>query len=94
MDNQAIIDQLKTILAQDMDLNLRREQIDDSVSFLDDGLSLDSISLAEFIDLLETRFAIRIHDEDLDSRSFGSLAGVVALVRRRLDAPVAEESLP
>lgn len=76
---------VKTILVEDMDLNLSPDQVGETVSFLDDGLALDSISLAEFIDVIENRFSIRIQDEDLDSRTFASMDSVVALIGKRLE---------
>lgn len=84
MEHLQIIDRLKTILADEMDLNLKRSEIGDAVSLLDDGLALDSITLAEFIDIIEKRFSIRIRDEDLDMRRFASLGSVVALIHERL----------
>ncbi len=84
MEKNEIAARLKTILAEDMDLNLTRDHIEDVVSFLDDGLALDSISLAEFIDIIEKRFSIQIHDEDMDTRTFASFESVAALIGKRL----------
>jgi acyl carrier protein len=85
MDKPQIVETLKRIIAEDLDLNVSYEQIADEVSFLEDGLALDSISLAEFIDHVEQRFSIRILDEDLDTATFKSLGSVVSLVQRRSD---------
>lgn len=84
MDKQQIIAILKQIIVEDLDLNLSYEQVGDEASFLEDGLALDSISMAEFIDHLERRFSIRILDEDLDTATFKSLGSVVSLVQKRL----------
>jgi acyl carrier protein len=84
MDNQQIIEILKLILVEDLDLNVSYEQVGDEASFLEDGLALDSISMAEFIDHVERRFSIRILDEDLETATFKSMGSVVSLVRRRL----------
>lgn len=93
MEQKEINDRLKKILVEDMDLNLVHSQIGDVVSLLDDGLALDSISLAEFIDIIEKRFSIQIRDEDLDTRTFASLDSVVTLIRKRLaDKPI--EAMP
>ncbi len=93
MDKPQIIDIVKKILAEDLDLNISYEQIEDEASFLEDGLALDSISMAEFIDHVERRFSIRILDEDLDTATFKSLGSVVSLIQKRLAdrRPVAEE---
>ncbi|MEI2431567.1 phosphopantetheine-binding protein [Lysobacter yananisis] len=84
MDKSRVIDILKQIIAEDLDLNIGYDQVDDAASFLEDGLALDSISMAEFINLLERRFQIRILDEDLESATFQSLDNVAALVQKRL----------
>ncbi|MBA3487209.1 MAG: hypothetical protein H0T88_08485 [Lysobacter sp.] len=83
MDKPQIIDIVKKILAEDLDLNISYEQIGDEASFLEDGLALDSISMAEFIDHVERRFSIRILDEDLDTATFKSLGSVVSLIQKR-----------
>jgi len=84
MDKSRVIDLLKRIIADDLDLNIGYDQIDDAASFLEDGLALDSISMAEFINLLEGRFQIRILDEDLETATFRSLDSVAALVQSRM----------
>ncbi|MBO9882044.1 MULTISPECIES: phosphopantetheine-binding protein [Xanthomonas] len=90
MDKPQIVDTLKRLIAEDLDLNVRYEQIPDGASFLEDGLALDSISMAEFINHLERRFPIRILDEDLESDTFRSLDSVASLVLMRLPARTAE----
>jgi acyl carrier protein len=90
MDKPQIIETLKQIIAEDLDLNVSYEQIGDEASFLEDGLALDSISMAEFIDHLERKFSIRILDEDLDTATFKSLGSVVSLVQKRSANRVSE----
>ncbi|MDQ3205606.1 MAG: phosphopantetheine-binding protein [Pseudomonadota bacterium] len=94
MDKPQIVDIVKKILAEDLDLNISYEQIGDEASFLEDGLALDSISMAEFIDHVERRFSIRILDEDLDTTTFSSLGSVVSLIQMRSAdrGPVAQAS--
>ncbi len=92
MDKPQIVDTLKRLIAEDLDLNLRYEQIQDGASFLEDGLALDSISMAEFINHLERRFPIRVLDEDLDSGTFKSLDSVASLVLKRLPERTDEAS--
>ncbi|MBA2239208.1 MAG: acyl carrier protein [Lysobacter sp.] len=94
MDKPQIVDIVKKILAEDLDLNISYEQIGDEASFLEDGLALDSISMAEFIDHVERRFSIRTLDEDLDTTTFSSLGSVVSLIQMRSAdrGPVAQAS--
>ncbi len=83
MDRLQIIESLKKIIADDLDLDISYEQIGDEASLLEDGLALDSISLTEFMDHVERRFSIRILDEDLETSTFKSLGSVVCLVQKR-----------
>ncbi|WP_086933451.1 acyl carrier protein [Agarilytica rhodophyticola] len=86
MDKREILDILKNIIVDKLDLNLKFKDIDDKASLLDDGLSLDSISMAEFVELVESEFSIQILDDDLDTDTFGSLEGVCYLVQRMLES--------
>lgn len=83
MDRLQIIKILKQIIAEDLDLNTSYEQIGDDASFLEDGLALDSISMAELILHVERKFSIRILDKDLDTATFKSLGSVATLVQKR-----------
>jgi acyl carrier protein len=83
MDKPQIIEGLKRIIADDLDLDIVFEQIADEASLLEDGLGLDSISMAEFIDHVERRFSIRILDDDMQTATFESLGSVASLVQKR-----------
>ncbi len=85
MNESNVIDTIRNILCEDLDLDLHRETIAADASLGDDGLALDSISMAEFVNSLETKFAIRILDEDLDGRNFATVGSVAALVALRAD---------
>jgi acyl carrier protein len=89
METTDIIEVIRDILCEDLDLGLRRDAIAADASLGDDGLALDSISMAEFVNALETRFGIRILDEDLDGANFANLTSVAALVLLRGDGRVA-----
>ncbi len=88
MPDSNVIDAIREILCEDLDLDLRREAIAADASLGDDGLALDSISMAEFVNSLETKFAIRILDEDLDGTNFATVGSVAALVALRAEGPV------
>ena len=88
MPESNVIDAIREILCEDLDLDLRREAIAADASLGDDGLALDSISMAEFVNSLETKFAIRILDEDLDGTNFATVGSVAALVALRAEGPV------
>jgi acyl carrier protein len=89
MDKSAIIDLIRDILRKDLDLGLQDKAIaiDDSLGA--DGLALDSVTMAEFINALEARFDIRILDEDLDGANFVTVGSVADLVLLRAEGTVA-----
>ena len=86
MNPTEIIQQLQRLLVEELDLNLSADDVHPEVSLFDDGLGLDSISLAEFIELLETQFNVMILDADLDMSTFRSLTRVAALIEKRSQA--------
>ncbi len=68
-----MIGDLKRILAQDLDINIKLEEITDDVSLLEEGLALDSVVIVELINLLEDRYDFQFSDEDMRPALFESL---------------------
>jgi len=76
-----IIQQIKHILVEDMQLNVVRDEIPDDYSLLESGLGLDSILIAELIARIEDRFGLHFDDRVLDVELFNNLtllAGFIA----------------
>ncbi len=79
-----IIQQIKHILVEDMQLNVVRDEIPDNYSLLESGLGLDSILIAELIARIEDRFGLQFDDRVLQAELFnnlGLLAGFIAQER-------------
>ena len=79
-----IIQQIKHILVEDMQLNVVSDEIPDDYSLLEGGLGLDSILIAELIARIEDRFGLHFDDRVLDVELFNNLtllAGFVAQER-------------
>ena len=79
-----IIQQIKHILVEDMQLNVVRDEIPDDYSLLESGLGLDSILIAELIARIEDRFGLHFDDRVLDVELFNNLtllAGFIAQER-------------
>lgn len=79
-----IIQQIKHILVEDMQLNVVSDDIPDDYSLLEGGLSLDSILIAELIARIEDRFGLHFDDRVLDVELFNNLtllSGFVAQER-------------
>jgi acyl carrier protein len=80
-----IIQQIKHILVEDMQLHVVSDEIPNDYSLLESGLGLDSILIAELIARIEGRFGLHFDDRVLDAELFNNLtllAGFVAQERQ------------
>lgn len=68
-----IIERLKHIIANELDVNASLENIREDVSLLEGGIGLDSVALMEFICILEEKFGFEFSDEELSTEPFESL---------------------
>jgi acyl carrier protein len=81
---EGIVDRLRYLVAEKMDLSVRPEEIDPDAELMDGGLMLDSLALVKLIALSEREFQIEFGEDDLLMESFASLralAGVIAVHR-------------
>lgn len=78
-----IVTELKRIIAEDLDVNLRFDQIDENAPLLGEGLGLDSIVVVELIGLVESRFGFELDDSELNVESFHNLTALAGLIERR-----------
>jgi acyl carrier protein len=81
-----VLVRVKRIVAEDLDLDLKFEQIDETIPLFEEGLALDSVILVELISLIEKRFGIELRDEALNMETFRNLESVAAVVRQQLAA--------
>ena len=65
MNKSEVVDQMKQIIAGELDANLEAAQIGESDSLFEDGLGLDSVEIVEFITILEERFGFQFEEIDL-----------------------------
>ena len=86
----AIVNQLKTIMAEELDVNLKVDEIDENVSLLEDGLGLDSIAIVELITLVEQHFDFQFSDSDLTPDSFSSLNVLADFISAKLSSQTKE----
>lgn len=83
-----IVNQLKTIIAGELDVNLKEEEIDETVSLFEDGLGLDSIAIVELIALIEKHFNLEFTDSDLNLESFSNLNVLADCIAQKMPATV------
>ncbi len=77
---EIILEQLKTIIADQLDANIKREEITPEVSLLEDGLGLDSIMLVELVSLVEENFGFQFEEDELDLTIFTNLHTLATFV--------------
>ena len=82
--SDTIVNQLKEIIADRLDVNLAYDEIDETVSLFEDGLGLDSIAIVDLIVSIEDTFSLSIEDEDLNTELFKNLKVLAEFVRGRL----------
>lgn len=75
-----IVEQLKTILAEDLDIHLKREEIDEHAPLLEEGLALDSVVIIELIGHIENRFGFHLGDENLRTDLFSNLTTLAEFI--------------
>jgi acyl carrier protein len=78
-----IVTELKRIIAEDLDVNMRFDEIDETVPLLGEGLALDSVVVVELISLVENRFGFEFEDSELNVESFRNLTALAGVIERR-----------
>ena len=84
--SETMIDQLKDIIVNELDVNLKHEDINENASLFEEGLGLDSVTIMEFISLIEARFSIQFTDEELDFKQFNDLKTLANFVSNKISA--------
>ncbi len=83
-----IREKIITILTEELDANLRREDITDEVPLYDGGLGLDSISIINFIVALENSFDISFDETEINAQLFSNVATLIGFVQQKLETKV------
>jgi len=75
-----IYEQLRGIIADQLDANIQREEITLDAPLLEDGLGLDSIMVVALITLMEETFHFEFADDELDLGMMANLRTLGAFV--------------
>lgn len=84
MKNEEIVDLLKGIIANDLDINISEEELDENISLFEDGIGLDSIAVVHLITRIEKQFEIQINDNEISTKDFKSLTVLSKLIENKL----------
>lgn len=76
----AVKEQLKDIIVDELDANIERADIHDESSLYDDGLGLDSIAVINLIVFIEKKFNINFEESEISARMFTSLNTLAAFI--------------
>ncbi|TAN46932.1 MAG: acyl carrier protein [Methylococcaceae bacterium] len=78
-----MLEQLKRLLVENINPELKLDQIDPDDSILEDGLGLDSIKVVELIVLIEKNFGFTFTEDELSMDAFASLRTLAKFVADR-----------
>lgn len=79
-----VLEQVKRIVVEDLDVNLKYEDLDETVPLFEEGLALDSVILVELISFIEQRFHIVFEDDALNTETFKNLQSIARVIRELL----------
>jgi acyl carrier protein len=80
-----VLERIKRIVVEDLDVNLKYEDLDETVPLFEEGLALDSVILVELISFIEKRFNIVLQDEALSMETFQNLRSVARMISEQLE---------
>jgi len=79
-----VVEQLRKIVAEKLDVNLTYEEVDPEVTLFEEGLGMDSIAVMEFITQIENHFGFKFAEEELDMELFQNVNMVADMVGKKL----------
>jgi acyl carrier protein len=86
--NETIIEQLKQIIAEQLDINVQQEEIEADTPLFEEGLGLDSIAIMAFITLIEEHFNFQFDEDELTMEPFQNLHTLADFVAQRTTTSV------
>jgi len=86
MSSEQVIEKIKRIVVEDLDVNLKYDDLDETTPLFEEGLGLDSVVLVELISFIEKRFNIQLGDEALNMDTFKNLRSVAQVVSQQMAA--------
>lgn len=84
--SNTVVNQLKKIIAEELDVNLKAEEIDENAPLFEDGLGFDSIATVELISLIEKNFKVSFTDAELNPECFSNLNVLANFVTKKMES--------
>jgi acyl carrier protein len=86
MSSEQVVERIKKIVVEDLDVNLTYDDLDETVPLFEEGLGLDSVVLVELISFIEKRFDIQLQDDVLNTEAFKNLQSIARVIGDQLAA--------
>ncbi|MFL6198924.1 MAG: acyl carrier protein [Thermoanaerobaculia bacterium] len=86
MMSEQVVERIKKIVVEDLDVNLTYDDLDETVPLFEEGLGLDSVVLVELISFIEKRFDIQLQDDVLNTEAFKNLQSIARVIGDQLAA--------
>ena len=86
MMSEQVVERIKKIVVEDLDVNLTYDDLDETVPLFEEGLGLDSVVLVELISFIEKRFDIQLQDDVLNTEAFKNLQLIARVIGDQLAA--------
>ncbi len=78
------IDEVKSLLAEVLQLGERRDMLDESTALLGSLPELDSMAVATVVAGIEDRFDVYVEDDEISAEVFRTVATLTEFVDRKL----------
>lgn len=82
--SNSIIEQIKTLMIQDLDLPLQTENLDENTALDGEGLDLDSLGFVELIIQVEERFNFQFTETEINLENFKTIGSLSTLISSKL----------
>jgi acyl carrier protein len=86
MTAEQVLEGLKSIIVEDLDVDVEVQDLTPTVPLFEDGLGLDSVVLVELISAIEKRFEVVVPDDLLTVETFMDLQSVARVISTLLAA--------
>jgi acyl carrier protein len=84
MTTEPVLESVKRIILDDLDVNLTYEDLDETAPLFEEGLALDSVILVELISFIEKRFSIELRDDTLNMDTFKNLQSLAKVIQEQI----------
>jgi acyl carrier protein len=82
--SKSILDQLKTILDEELNLPVNTDNFNENTALDGEGLDLDSLGFVELIMQVEDRFDFQFSETEINLENFKTLGSLSTLIASKL----------